>query len=375
MGENFCDSGSWLADPVSGKKNTDVARYRLSDRQRVPMSLSGKERNHLFISLEGKSFKDVSSVSGADSVQDGRSFAILDYDRDGWQDMVLTNSNGPVVQLFNNQIKTASKGIGNFVALRFVGGNRSDQSSESFSNRDGVGAKIKIELDDKALTGEFSCGEGLAAQNSSTKIFGLGAASHAKSITIVWPQGKVQQVEGIRSGELVTFYEDETESKDGTGVSRSSYVKNQNETKSVHNVQNRRYQGLQFTNSKNENASTKLNIYVSMATWCPSCKKHLPELTQLRSMFDRSELGMIGVPVSDRDDAEKLEQYAAEHQPPYELTDSWTSDQLFKFFKLAVSETRKEVLPSTIITDAKGDVLEIMQGLPSASDIIRLMAD
>ena len=84
---------------------------------------------------------------------------------------------------------------------------------------------------------------------------------------------------------------------------------------------------------------------------------------------------MIGVPVSDRDDAEKLEQYAAEHQPPYELTDSWTSDQLFKFFKLAVSETRKEVLPSTIITDAKGDVLEIMQGLPSASDIIRLMAD
>ena len=87
-----------MADPVSGKKNTDVARYRLSDRQRVPMSLSGKERNHLFINLDGKSFKDISIVSGADSVQDGRSFAIFDYDRDGWQDMVLTNSNGPVVQ-------------------------------------------------------------------------------------------------------------------------------------------------------------------------------------------------------------------------------------------------------------------------------------
>ena len=86
-------------------------------------------------------------------------------------------------------------------------------------------------------------------------------------------------------------------------------------------------------------------------------------------------LGMTGVPVSDRDNAEKLEQYVAEYQPSYELTDSWTSNQLFKFFKLALTQTRKEVLPSTIITDANGDVLEIMPGIPSASDIIRLMPD
>ena len=367
-----------MADPVSGKKSTDVARYRLSDHQRVPMSLSGKERNHLFISRQGKSFKDISNVSGADSIQDGRSFAILDYDRDGWQDMVLTNSNGPVVQLFKNQIKKANEGIGNFVALRFIGGNRSGQSSQSFSNRDGVGAKIKIELDDKALTGEFSCGEGLAAQNSRTKIFGLGAASQAKSITIVWPQGKVQQVEGVRAGELVTFYEDETESKNGTGVSRNRYAKNQNnqdETKSESALANRRFQGLQYTAGDNENQSAKLNMYVSMATWCSSCKKHLPELRQLRSMFDRSVLGMIGVSVSNADDTEKLEQYVEAHEPPYELSTSWTFGQRFEFFKLATSETRREVLPSTIITDAKGNVLEIMQGLPSASDIIRLMAD
>ena len=364
-----------MADPVSGKKNTDVARYRLSDRQRVPMSLSGKERNHLFINLDGKSFKDISIVSGADSVQDGRSFAIFDYDRDGWQDMVLTNSNGPVVQLFKNQLRKSNKGIGKFVALRFVGGNRSNQSSESFSNRDGVGAKIRIELDGKALTGEFSCGEGLAAQNSSTKIFGLGTASHAKSITIAWPQGKVQRVEGIRSGELVTFYEDESESKDGTGVSRNSYVKNQNETKSESAAQNRRYQGLQFTNSNNENESAKLNMYISMATWCPSCKKHLPELRQLRSMFNGSVLEMIGVPVSNMDDAEELEQYVEAHEPPYDLAGSWTWEQRFKFFKLVISKTRREVLPSTVITDSKGHVLDIMQGIPSASDIIRLIPD
>jgi thiol-disulfide isomerase/thioredoxin len=116
-------------------------------------------------------------------------------------------------------------------------------------------------------------------------------------------------------------------------------------------------------------------MYVSMATWCPSCKKHLPELRQLRSLFDSSLLEMIGVPVSDGDDAEKLSQYVEAHQPPYELTGSWTPEQRFKFFKLAISKTKKELLPSTIITDAEGKVLEIMPGLPTVSDVIRLMAD
>ena len=371
-----------MVDPASGKKSMNVARYRLPDHQRVPMSLSGKERNHLFINLEGKSFKDISNVSGADSVLDGRSFAILDYDRDGWQDMVLTNSNGQDVQLFKNQLSRSSDGeIGNFVAVRILGGNKNARSSESFSNRDGVGAKIRIERQGNVSASEFACGEGLAAQNSSTKIFGLGAASQAQSITVVWPQGKIQQVEDIQSGELVTFHEDESETEDGTGVSRSKYVKNKTQAKGESPLQNRRFQGLQFTHtndSEKESArlnTAKLNMYVSMATWCPSCKKHLPELKQLRSMFQPSELKMTGVPVSDRDDAAKINQYATEHDPAYELSGSWTSDQRFKFFKLAVSQTRKEVLPSTIITDAQGNVLEIMPGLPSASDIIRLMPE
>lgn len=314
-------------------------------------------------------------MSGADSIQDGRSFAVVDYDRDGWQDMVLANANGPVVQLFRNQMNKANKETGNFVAVRFVGGNRSDQPSESFSNRDGVGAKIKIELDDKSLTGEFTCGEGLAAQNSRTKIFGLGTARQAKSITILWPQGKVQHVDGIRAGELVTFYEDETESKDGTGISRSRYAQDLQQPTLQSTVANRRFQGGQFTENNKEHESAKLNMYVSMATWCSSCKKHLPELRQLRSMFDRSELGMIGVPVSNADDAQKLKEYVEENNPPYELTESWTFAQRTKFFKLAISETRREVLPSTIITNAKGDVLAIMRGIPTASDIIRLIGD
>ena len=92
-------------------------------------------------------------------------------------------------------------------------------------------------------------------------------------------------------------------------------------------------------------------------------------------MFNGSVLEMIGVPVSNMDDAEELEQYVEAHEPPYDLTGSWTWEQRFKFFKLVISKTRREVLPSTVITDSKGHVLDIMQGIPSASDIIRLIPD
>jgi uncharacterized protein YdiU (UPF0061 family) len=47
-------------------------------------SLSGKGRNRLFLSEQGKQFKDVSLLSGAAHLGDGRSVVLFDYDRDGY---------------------------------------------------------------------------------------------------------------------------------------------------------------------------------------------------------------------------------------------------------------------------------------------------
>ncbi len=84
---------------------------------------------------------------------------------------------------------------------------------------------------------------------------------------------------------------------------------------------------------------------------------------------------MIGVPVSDSDSADKLKQYVSENEPPYQLSYTWTDDQQFQFRKIAVSKTRRHILPTTIIANANGDVLEIIVGIPSVSDIIRLMSE
>ncbi len=68
-------------------------------------SLSGHERNRLFI-RHADNFADLTLVSGADDTSDGRSFAIVDYDQDGWQDIALMSLNAPRFKLFRNEMSS-----------------------------------------------------------------------------------------------------------------------------------------------------------------------------------------------------------------------------------------------------------------------------
>ena len=143
-------------------------------------SLSGHERNHVFLNESGSDFRDVSGLSGLDHPGDSRSFAILDYDRDGWQDLALVNANAPLLQLFRNRIGE-SGGSGGMVAVRFEGGNHSGASGSGWSARDGYGARVVVDAAGRQLVREHRSGEGLAAQNSATLLVGVGDAPAASS--------------------------------------------------------------------------------------------------------------------------------------------------------------------------------------------------
>ena len=100
-------------------------------------SLSGKERNHLFLSAGGKQFTDISMISGLDNIGDGRGFVLLDYDRDGWQDIALVGANRPLLSLYHNRIAgaddPADKTRARMIALRFVGGAREAKPSQKLA--------------------------------------------------------------------------------------------------------------------------------------------------------------------------------------------------------------------------------------------------
>lgn len=191
----------------------------------VVHSLSGGERNHYFANAQGRAFTDLSALSGMDSPLDSRGFAVLDYDRDGWQDVAMVNAANPLFILYHNEIAASGTAHGgNMVAIRFVGAADKPAASTGKACRDGFGAKVFAELaDGLTLLRQHRCGDGYAAQHSATMIVGTGTQPGVKKLTVRWPSGALTTDSEIPEGTLVTVYEDPSQSSDGKAVRRSPY--------------------------------------------------------------------------------------------------------------------------------------------------------
>ena len=106
IGGEISQSEAWDRDPQTGIVDNLVdARVEAGDEMvdgklRVH-SLSGHERNKLYLNDgNGSNFSDQSGLSGLDDESDGRAFAVFDYDRDGWSDIVSVNAMNPLTRLF-----------------------------------------------------------------------------------------------------------------------------------------------------------------------------------------------------------------------------------------------------------------------------------
>jgi hypothetical protein len=178
--------------------------------KRVSNSFSGNERDNLYLNQDGKSFLPVSALSGLDLVSDGRSFAYLDYDRDGWLDVAVASANAPQLQLLRNEIATLSNETRNHVTLELIGLNRKGKASPRLSNRDAYGTKITATLNNGlVIYREHLCGSGMAAQNSNKMHLGLGTSSSIKTLEVVWPSGKTQNIENIPAGTSHQVHEED----------------------------------------------------------------------------------------------------------------------------------------------------------------------
>src|SRR5213078_2911074 len=185
-------------------------------------SLNGSERNHYFANRGGRAFEDLSALSGLDNPADSRGFAVLDYDRDGWQDIALVNANQPLFNLYHNEMAAAGM-KGGMIAIRFVGGNRTSAPSKEFACRDGYGARVTVDLGDEKLVREHRCGDGWAAQNSATMILGIGSRPAAASVSVRWPSGKTMSTKDVPEGTLLTAYENPADAPGGEPFTRSAY--------------------------------------------------------------------------------------------------------------------------------------------------------
>ena len=145
---------------------------------------SGYERNVFYANNRDGTFSDVSGAVGLDFVEDGRAFALADFDHDGRLEVFLKNRNGPQLRILRNVMKDLAPAI----TFRLRGGK---------SNRDAIGAAITVESGSGKQTRMLQAGSGFLSQHSKEVFFGLGDAKGPVRVSIRWPSGLVQELRDL----------------------------------------------------------------------------------------------------------------------------------------------------------------------------------
>jgi hypothetical protein len=174
-------------------------------------SFSARERNRMFIQSDGN-FEDVTLVSGADFKEDGRGFALIDFDRDGWLDIAVTSPNEPIFRLLRNTIGDQQPQGSNSVFITLEGGATSAESQQEWSARDAIGASLLVTIGESKRRFQLSSGEGLSTQNGKWIHVGMGEADLIDSVEVVWPSGKRTIKEQVKAGSRIKILENEENS-------------------------------------------------------------------------------------------------------------------------------------------------------------------
>ena len=340
-------------------RHSEVTRLRRATNRLVDegASFSGAERNRLFINHSGSDFSDLSGISGVDSLGDARTNVRLDIDRDGFTDIGIVNANAPFFSLYRNKLGERSE-ANHFIAIRFKGGNRTSESS-TWSARDGYGATVQVKAGSRVLLREHRAGEGFAGQNSRTMLVGIGDNDRA-SIGIRWPSGLLQEVPAVAAGSLVTVFENPRELADGSRYVVSDY----RSRRASFAAESMDVEKLPIEVS----SGSQLSVYVTMATWCERCSKELANLEKMMAQLGPGTVTAFGVPIDPADTVPKLEQWKRRHALPIPVLQDLTKPQKETLRKLLKKRTKIDSLvPTTIIADSTGKILDVIPGPPTLS--------
>jgi tetratricopeptide (TPR) repeat protein len=154
----------------------------------------GYARNVMFVNNHDGTFTEASGALAMDFLEDSRSFALADIDRDGRLEVILKNRNAPQLRILHN----AMTDIGRSVSFRLRGHK---------SNRDAIGAAITVEAGDLRQTKYLQAGSGFLAQHSKELSFGVGNNHRGIRATVRWPSGLTQTFEQLPANHCIEIEE------------------------------------------------------------------------------------------------------------------------------------------------------------------------
>jgi enediyne biosynthesis protein E4 len=149
----------------------------------------------LFHNLGKGRFENVSALAG-DAFQRpivARGAAYADIDHDGDLDLLITTNDGPAY-LYRNDLSNGN----HWLTVRTVG---------SKSNRDGIGAVVRIESRSGKQWNVVRSGSSYCSQSDLALTFGLGQDTTVSSLQIDWPSGARQKLSSLAADQFLTVDE------------------------------------------------------------------------------------------------------------------------------------------------------------------------
>jgi hypothetical protein len=142
---------------------------------------------HLFLNT-GESFREIASDVGSDFAEAkvGRGAAFGDFDNDGDLDVLITTNGGPAYLYRNDQL-SGNKSI----RFRLLG---------TESNRDAIGATVRISFAGQASTRTVKSGGSYLSQSELPVTFGLGKQDLVDRVVVRWPRGRTEEYKKLKAG-------------------------------------------------------------------------------------------------------------------------------------------------------------------------------
>jgi enediyne biosynthesis protein E4 len=140
-------------------------------------------------------FENVSNRLGSDFQlpRVSRGAAVADFDNDGDLDILVSN-NGQAPQLLRND----GGNLNHWLEIFLIG---------TKSNRDGVGARIKVIAGDLILYDQRKGGISYQSAQDPRLHFGLGPRTMIDAIEILWPSGATTKLGSIKADQIIAIKE------------------------------------------------------------------------------------------------------------------------------------------------------------------------
>jgi len=177
---------------------SDAAAWAIGSEGDFPNLDAVDDQTYMLLNDGSGVFQNVSSAVGVKDKDYGKAVIVLDYNKDGDQDIIITNTFGSPIVYESN----ASENGNDWVRFELEG---------TVSNRDGIGALISVLDSGTTQTSVYNPTNAFMGQREAFTHFGFGDSDGIVDlVTIKWPSGFVQELDNLSMNTVHSLTEPET---------------------------------------------------------------------------------------------------------------------------------------------------------------------